>query len=219
MNTKTALIAGATGLTGSELINNLLENNNYKKVIVFSRRPLNINHEKLEIIVQPFEEILNYQPETKIDDCFCTLGTTQKKSGKEGLFKVDYEYVSMLAQFCKLNAITRFLVVSSQGANPQSPFFYMKTKGMMEEKVKSVQIPTTYILRPSLIVGKRVEYRPAEAIGYWIYKLFTPLMVGKFRKVRPIKASVIAKCMINMAQKEQTGFHTLESDIIQIYGI
>ena len=133
---KTALIAGATGLVGNQLINEMIINNDYQKVIVLSRRILQISHPKLEVFLIDFNQLKEVNLPENIDECFCALGTTQKKSGKEGLILVDYEYVLILAHLCKHYSIPKFLVVSSQGANPNSSFFYMQTKGKMEEAVK-----------------------------------------------------------------------------------
>jgi uncharacterized protein YbjT (DUF2867 family) len=214
---KTALVAGATGLVGKELIKELVTNDNYQKVLVLSRRELQINHPKLEVLIINFDRLQEVVIYEKVDDCFCSLGTTQKKSGKQGLYLVDYEYVSKLSQLCKSNNIPKLIVVSSQGANPNSAFFYMKTKGEMEEAVKKAGIETVYIVRPSLITGKRDEFRFAEAIGFYGYKLLTPLMVGKMRKLRPVSGTQIARCMIALAQKDEKGNFTIESDYIQGY--
>jgi uncharacterized protein YbjT (DUF2867 family) len=213
---KTALIAGATGLVGSELIKILVNDPNYEKIIVISRRELKTNSPKLEVIITPFEKLNEVTLPCPIDECFCTLGTTQKKSGKQGLYKVDFEYVAQLANLSAQTA-GKFLVVSSQGANPQSPFFYMNTKGKMEEAVKQTGNKIIYILRPSLITGKREEFRFAEKIGSLFYSLFTPLMIGKLRKVRPVSATKIARCLVGLATKDESGIFTVESDVIQNY--
>jgi uncharacterized protein YbjT (DUF2867 family) len=212
---KTALVAGATGLVGKELIKELVTNDNYQKVLVLSRRELQINHPKLEVKLVDFDKLHDALLPDKIDECFCSLGTTQKKSGKKGLYKVDYEYVVGLAQLCNQNNIPKLIVVSSQGANQNSPFFYMKTKGKMEETIKKASIETVYIVRPSLITGKRDESRFAETIGSYVYKLLTPLMVGKMRKLRPVSGTQIARCMIALAQNDEKGNFTIESDFIQ----
>jgi uncharacterized protein YbjT (DUF2867 family) len=212
---KTALVVGATGLVGKELVNGLIANNLYQKVIVLSRRELKITHPKLEVILIDFDQLEHVNLPEGIDDCFCALGTTLKKSGKQGQIRVDYEYVFKLAQLCKQFQIHKYLVVSSQGANPNSSFFYMQTKGRMEEAVKKSGVETVYIVRPSLITGKREESRFAEKAGSYLYKLFSPLMVGKLRKLKPVSALQIAKNMIALAQKPGKGNFTIESDFIQ----
>jgi len=212
---KTALLAGATGLVGNQLLRELITDTQFEKIIVLSRREVQISDPKMEVILIDFDRLEEVSLSEKIDVCFCALGTTQKKSGKKGLFQVDYEYVLQLAFLCKRFSIPKFLVVSSQGANPNSSFFYMQTKGKMEEAVKKTGIEAVHIIRPSLITGMREEFRLAEHVGSYIYKLFTPLMVGKLKKLRPVSGIQIAKSMIFLAQKPEKGNFTVESDFIQ----
>jgi len=214
---KTALIAGATGLVGRELIKELIESDVYQKIIVLSRRELTISDPKLQVKIVHFDFLDEVVFSENIDECFCTLGTTQKKSGQEGLLKVDYEYVLKLAHLCITYNIPKFLVVSSQGANSNSSFFYMQTKGQMEEAIKKAGIQTIYLVRPSLILGDRNEFRFAEKAGSYIYKLFTPLMTGKLKKLRPVSALQIARCLVDLAQNNEPGALTIESDYIQSY--
>lgn len=214
---KIALVVGATGLVGKQLVLELIANPKYKKVIVFSRRELSISHPKIESKLINFDQLASLQFTTTINECYCALGTTQKKSGKEGTLKVDFEYVLNLAKFCLLNSIPKFIVVSSQGANAQSNFFYMRTKGQMEAAIKKVGIETVYIIRPSLITGNREESRPGEEIAYYAYRLFQPIMQGKLKKYRAVSGVQIAKCMIDLAQNNEKGNFTIESDFIQSY--
>lgn len=212
---KKALIAGATGLVGKHLLDELLDHPSYDEVIVISRRELTIHHQKLTTIISPFEQLTSHEMPQGIDECFCSLGTTTKKSGKKGLKKVDHDYVLALASLSKQLGIKKFLVVSSQGANAKSAFYYMKIKGLMEEALKLSGIESIFILRPSLITGQREEPRWLEAAGYRLYKALEPLMVGKYMKMRPVSALKIARCMVNLAQGNKKGNHTIESDAIQ----
>lgn len=214
---KTALLAGATGLVGKQLVLELIANDQYQKIIVLSRRELAINHPKLMVKLVNFEQLDEVVFKEKIDVCFCTLGTTQKKSGRDGLLKVDYEYVIKLANLAERSRIARFIVVSSQGANANSNFFYMRTKGQMELALKKTALPSIYIVRPSLITGEREEFRFGEEVGYYLYKAFQPLMNGRFRKLRAVSGLQIACCMIDLAENAQDGYHLVESDVIQSY--
>lgn len=214
---KTALVAGATGLVGKQLVLELIANNSFQKVIVLARRELSVSHPKLVIKLINFDQLEEVALDEKIDVCFCSLGTTQKKSGREGLTKVDYEYVLKLAQLSKKLEIPKFIVVSSQGANHQSTFFYMRTKGQMEIALKKTDLETIYIVRPSLITGEREEFRFGEEAGYYLYKAFQPLMVGKLKKLRSVSGLQIARCMIDLAGNEEKGHFTIESDFIQSY--
>ena len=214
---KIALVTGATGLVGSHIVAELTKNDDYQKIIVISRRKLSIDHPKLQVILTDFEELQHVVLTDKIDECYCALGTTQKKSGKTGMLKIDYSYVLKLTQLCIKLSIPKFLVVSSQGANANSMFFYMRTKGQMEVAVKKAGLSIAYIIRPSLITGKREEKRFSESMGYYLYKILSPLMIGRFKKMRPVSALKIARCMIALAQKDEPGVHVIESDLIQQY--
>jgi uncharacterized protein YbjT (DUF2867 family) len=212
---KTALVAGATGLVGSHLIDELAANEHYSKIIALSRRPVKNNNPKIENKLIDFEQINNLPIDENIDECFCCLGTTQKKLGKKGLYKVDYEYVISLAEICNKNSIPKLLIVSSQGANARSSFFYMRTKGKMETDVLKIDIPSIIIVRPSLITGKREERRWTEEAGYILYKLLQPLFIGKLRKMRAVSALQIAKSLIKLASENKKGKLIIESDYIQ----
>lgn len=214
---KKALLAGATGLVGKHLLKQLLENPDYEQIIVVSRRPIDHKHPKLNVLICNFDQLENLTLVPGIDECFCALGTTQKKSGKKGLKKVDFDYVVKLTSLCKKNSIDKFLIVSSQGANQKSMFFYMRTKGQMEQAVLTSEIKTIYIVRPSLISGKRDEFRLSESIGAAIYSLFDWMMVGPLKKIKAISAEKIANCMIQKAKNPQTGNFIIESDQIQKY--
>jgi uncharacterized protein YbjT (DUF2867 family) len=211
---KTALLAGATGLVGHELLNCLCNDPEYNKVIVLARRLIPLNNSKIEIQIIDFELINELNFLDKIDVCFCCLGTTQKKMGREGLLKVDLNYVLELGRLCERHHIGKFLVVSSQMANPRSASFYMRTKGLMEEQVSKLSVPVIYFLRPSLLVGKREDFRFAEKIGYYLYKAFQPIMIGKIRKMRAIKGSQVARAMIHLAGTHKTGCFIVESDVL-----
>jgi uncharacterized protein YbjT (DUF2867 family) len=214
---KTALVTGATGLVGQNIIDQLINDKRYSKVIIVSRRATPFSHPKIEQITIDFDSLTELKFRDIIDECYCALGTTQKKSGKKGLYKVDYEYVMATAALSKANNIKTFSVVSANGANAESSFFYMRTKGLMEQAVKAAGIKQVTIVRPSLITGKRDEFRFGESAGYYLYKLLQPLMIGKFRKLRPVSAEKIAQCMIELNQQEWAGNRIVESDEIAGY--
>jgi uncharacterized protein YbjT (DUF2867 family) len=214
---KTALVTGATGLVGKNIIDQLINNNRYSKVIIVSRRAAPFSHPKIEQITMDLDKLDELKLQANVDECYCALGTTQKKSGKKGFFKVDFEYVKATARLCKVNNIPKFSVVSSKGANSKSAFLYIRTKGQIEEAVKSSGIEQITIVRPSLITGKRDEFRFGESAGYYLYKVFQPFMVGKFRKLRPVSAEKIARCMIELNQQDWQGHRVVESNEISEY--
>jgi len=133
---QTALVAGATGLVGKELINELISDERFVKVVVLSRRELAVSHPKLEVRLIDFDQLPNLKLEDKIDVCFCCLGTTQKKAGVEGRHKVDCQYVVDLAELCKRQNIPSFLVVSAQGANSQSGISYSRSKDKWKTQLR-----------------------------------------------------------------------------------
>lgn len=214
---QTALVAGATGLVGKELINELISDKRFVKVVVLSRRVLAVSHPKLEVRIIDFDQLPTLKLEDKIDVCFCCLGTTQKKAGVEGRHKVDCQYVVDLAELCKRQNIPSFLVVSAQGANSQSGISYSRSKGQMEDAVKALELGATYFIRPALISGKRDEYRFGEKNAFYLNMLIVPILIGKLRKFRPVSGTKIARCMVALSQKNQKGSFVIESDQILGY--
>jgi uncharacterized protein YbjT (DUF2867 family) len=215
---KKALIAGASGLIGSFLLKELLYDNNYSEVEIFSRGKSELLFLKLKERIVDFNSI-DSLPVTPVDHVFCCLGTTIKKAGsKEAFRKVDFEYVLSLAKYAERAGASKFFVISSLGANHKSSNFYLKTKGEMEEALKNSSIPAIYILQPSLLLGKRNEFRFGEMIAQKIMPLIGFLFVGGLKKYRGIKAKVVAKAMQHLAKEDKTGIFTLDSAMIQKTG-
>lgn len=215
---KTAIILGATGLTGNLLLNKLLDDPRYKHIKVFTRRPLGISHAKLESIQCDLLELKAVKDQFHADEVYCCIGTTTRKTPDKTLYhKIDYGIPVAAAELCKANNIPALLIVSAIGANANSSIFYNRTKGEMQEAVLKENIKHTYILRPSIITGDRGESRIAEKMGVVVMSLFQPFMVGSWRKYRAIKADTIAKAMIFFANN---GFSNpvIESDQIQKHG-
>jgi len=203
---KTALIAGATGLIGQSLLQILLKSPKYDKVIALVRRPLNIENPKLLCLTIDFDTLSELQTEVQINDVFCCLGTTIKTAGSQEAFtKVDYTYVLKLARWAKQNASQQFMVVSSVGASSESSNFYLQTKGNMEDAIIKLDLLAFHIFRPSLLLGQRNEFRFGEKVSEKLMLLFNPMMKGKLRKYKAIKASDVAKAMYNKAQMDLRG--------------
>ena len=213
---KIALIAGASGLVGSELLKSLIENDTYETIHILSRRSLKIKSLKIVEHIISFDELDNFEPITKIDHIFCTLGTTIKKAkSKENFRKVDYDYVLALGKKAKLWNADKFLMVSSLGANAKSAIFYNRVKGEIENALKHLEFPHLFIFRPSLLLGNRKEQRTGEKTAINVYKAIAPLFFGPFRKYKGIEASQVAKGMLNTALQNTDTFKILESDEIQ----
>ncbi len=213
---RTALVAGATGLIGSHLVDDLLKEDSYIRVILLTRSGTNKQQEKIEEKIINFDRLDNELKGLKADDVYCCLGTTMKQAGsKEAFRKVDYEYVVKLAEEMQKNGTSRFLVVSSMGADPGSSFFYNRVKGDMEMAVKNIPYPSINIFRPSLLEGNRKEQRAMEKIVIFLFKIFKFIMVGSLRQYRIIEASVVASAMVKIALSWGEGIFTYESEMIR----
>lgn len=193
---KTAIILGATGLTGSYLLKILLNDPKYDKVKVFSRSSLGFTHEKIEEHLINLLELEKYKADFRADEVYCCIGTTKSKTpDKETYKKIDYGIPVTAARLCKENNIDAFLVISALGADANSSIFYNKVKGQMQHDVLEAGIPKTYIFQPSLIAGNRDEERFFEKLGIKGMKIFNHLLVGSFKKYRSIHPETIAKAM------------------------
>ncbi|WP_246946146.1 oxidoreductase [Bacillus pinisoli] len=212
---KTAALIGASGLVGTHLLEVLLQSNEYSEVKVLVRNKLNITHKKLTQIQVDFNQLLSVQEHLCVDDVFCCLGTTIKKAKTKDAFRtVDYEYPVKLAIMAKECEVNHFLVITALGSNSHSSFFYNRVKGELEERLKELNLSSLYIFRPSLLLGKREEFRLGEKLATYLTPLFTMFLSGSRKKYRPIQAEDVAKAMYLAAQNSGLGTHVIESDQI-----
>lgn len=217
--TRTALIAGASGLVGSHLLRMLLQSDRYSQVISVGRRELAIIHPKLDQQIVDFDHLAKSASELAADDVFCCLGTTIKKAGSQAAFyKVDHTYVTQLAEVTLRRNANQFLVVSAMGADAGSRIFYNRVKGEMERDVQAMGFSSLHIFRPSLLLGDREEHRTGEAIGAKIMTPLSVLMLGPLRKYRPIQAETVASAMLRAAAQDQKGTKVYPSDKIERLG-
>ena len=214
---KTALVAGASGLVGLELVRQLTEKPDYLRVVALVRRKLDFQHPKLVQEVIDFD----HPDPAKIvgDDYFCAMGTTLSKAGsKAAQYRVDCEYPYEIAKIALANGAKQCLLVSSIGADAHSPNFYLRTKGELEEKLAALGFEAFISGRPSMLFGDRKEFRPLEYIGIPLFRLFEPLMVGKWRKYRGIAAKTVAAALIALASMGLKGKKIVESDVLPEIG-
>jgi uncharacterized protein YbjT (DUF2867 family) len=192
---RTALLAGASGLVGGHLLQRLLADPRYKRVITVSRKALGIEHPKLRPLITDFDAIeaaVAGLGET-VDDAFCALGTTMRTAGSRAAFRrVDFGYVVAFARAARAAGAQRFMLVSAIGASARSRIFYMRVKGETEEAVAALGYPALHIFRPGLLLGPRAESRPREALGMALMPLLNPLMLGPAKAYHGIPADMVA---------------------------
>ena len=199
---KMALVAGATGAVGCEIVRGLCENENYDKIIVWARRELNFSHEKLETQIIDFDEIKDMPPR-EIDEIFCALGTTMKQAGSRGQFyKVDVSYPVNIAKWGIASGARRFALISSQGANERSRFFYLRAKGKAEKKIAALGFKSLQIARLPAIKSEREQVRMGELFTIWLFGLLPKFILTNYR---PMSAKDIATAVIAAAQTDTKG--------------
>jgi len=200
---KTALIFGSSGLVGGQLLNKLIQNNNYNKIKVFVRSDPQIKDVKLEIIKTDFNNLENHIDDIKGDDCFYCIGTTKQNSPDKNEYRrVELDVPKQIAQIAKSNLVNSFIFVSSGYADPNSSGDYLKFKGLVEEELIRLNFSNLGIMRPSFLLGDRKEKRVVEKIGIILFKLLSPLFMGPLKKMKPIQSAVVAKAMIRSANKD-----------------
>lgn len=204
---KTAIIVGATGMVGRQLIQLLLQDTRFGKLLVFGRRSLGIHSAKLEEHIIDFDNPDSWKDLVKGDILFSTLGTTIKQAGsKQAQYQIDHNYQYWFARAAAKNKVPVYVLVSSSGADPNSKIFYSRMKGELERDVKKLPFEKMYLLQPSLLVGSREKERFGEKLGYSLLKTFNK--IGLFNSYRPIHGKVVAKAMINAGIEDKEGIHT-----------
>jgi len=213
---KTALIVGASGLVGSELLEKLSFGNEYNKIHVLVRKEIEFKSDKIVLHILDFDQLAAFEPDGPIEHVYCTLGTTIKKAKtKENFKKVDFDYVLELGKKAVEWKSEKFLMVSSLGANSSSAIFYNRVKGEIENALKELNLPCLLIFRPSLLIGKRKEHRAGEKSAIMVYKVLDPLFFGGLKKYRGIKSDQVAFAMKATAQSYNEPFKIFESHEIQ----
>ena len=207
-----ALIIGATGATGKDLVTQLLADDTYSEVHCFVRKPLTLTHPKLHAHVVDFETPEAWADLLRGDVAFSCLGTTLAAAGsKEAQWRVDYDYQYHFAQQCKANGVPTFVLLSAAMANAQSKFFYNRMKGQLEEAVKALGFQRLLIFNPSILIRKDSD-RGGENFSLKVIQLLNK--IGLFKHFRPIPTAVLAERMRQEVATATEGIHTFVLDKI-----
>jgi len=199
MENRTAIVFGATGLVGSYLVEELIINMRYTAVKVFTRRPLNIEHIKIIEKVVDVENVQSYGDLIKGDDLFICLGTTIRKAGSvKRVEELDRIMPLNIASRALDNGVKRIALVSSLGANPSSKSFYPRIKGLVEKDILGLDFKRKVIVRPSLLLGKRGEFRFMELLGKGFMKSLSFIFRGKLAIYKAVHGRVVAQAMITL---------------------
>ncbi|MFY0525003.1 oxidoreductase [Archangium gephyra] len=214
--TRTALVAGASGLVGGFLLDALLEAPQYREVHSLGRRPLPRQHPKLVQHTVDFAR-LGGEALPPAQEAFCCLGTTIKKAGSQEAFRaVDHDAVLAFASAAKKAGVQRFLVVTALGSDARSRVFYNRVKGETEEALKAMGFESLVILQPSLLLGERAESRPGERAAIIASRVLAPLL--RPLASRPIEARTVARAMVALAQAAPQGVRVAPSGELQELG-
>lgn len=203
-----ALVIGATGATGKDLVSQLLTDNGYDEVNVFVRRPLAVENPKLKTHIVNFDKPEEWKDLVKGDVAFSCLGTTLKTAGsKEAQRKVDYDYQYNFAKAAKENEVEDYILVSSYGAHPKSKLFYSRMKGELEQSIKDLHFNKLTIFQPGMLERKDSE-RTGEVLGGKIIKFANKF--GVLTQQKPLPTEVLAKAMINSSKIKSYGYSKIK---------
>ncbi|PWN71657.1 semialdehyde dehydrogenase [Chryseobacterium phosphatilyticum] len=203
-----ALVIGATGATGKDLVNQLLNDKDFEEVDIFVRKPVTIQNDRLKVHVVNFEKPEEWKDMVKGDVAFSCLGTTLKDAGsKEAQKKVDFDYQYEFAKAARENNVEDYILVSAYGANPASKIFYSKMKGELEEAVKQLHFTKITIFKPGMLERKDSE-RTGEVLGSRIIKFANKL--GLLESQKPLPTNVLAKAMINSSKIKSNGYSSIK---------
>ena len=220
MSTRTALVAGATGLVGGLCVQLLLQDESYSRVTILVRRPTPLAHHKLNSIVVDFDNLQSVSDQIRADDIFLCLGTTNAETADRGKYhKIDVEYPARIAAIAKANGASRVCLVSSLGANPNSGQWYIRYKGEVEEEIKRLGFDSVNIFRPSFIAGRLQNQRLKEKLALATMRFWSFLFFGASRRFLPLDASLIAQSMIKAAKEGPVGCHAYNRiDMLKMLG-
>ena len=212
-----ALIVGATGLVGSNLLSLLLQSDHYNEIHAITRKPLPANS-KLKQFTNSGTELEKIPEAFKIDDVYCCLGTTIKKAGsKEAFSAIDFDYPLNVAKLSLENGASQYLIVTALGSSSKSSIFYNRVKGEVEEALRSLGFKSLKIFQPSMLLGSRNEKRLGEDFGKVLFSILGFLLLGPFKKYKAVEGARVAKALYETGAKALHGEEVILSDQIQEY--
>ncbi|WP_424961960.1 NAD-dependent epimerase/dehydratase family protein [Ekhidna sp.] len=210
---KKAVVIGASGLVGKQLVKLMLKDDRYESILVVARRSYDIKDPRVvELQIEDFDDLSKHAAKMNGHDFYCALGTTRKKAGsKEAFLKVDVEYPLTFAQIVrKQKDFQQLLVVSAVSANSSSPLFYNKAKGELEDQLQDLNLKSLKIFQPSLLLGDRKEFRFFEEVAKLISKIASFFVIGSKKAVGAIRDVEVAKSMIELAHQNEEGFRRIK---------
>ncbi len=205
---KKALVMGATGLIGNALVRLLSERDYYEEIVVLTRREIDLPYDKLKVLlVKDFDNLDEYKDHFNVHDVYCAIGSTIKKAGsKENFLKIDVEYPIILAMLTMYQSnFQQFLVVTSFGAKANSPMFYNRSKGKLEVALERLNMKSLSIFQPTLLIGKREEFRPLEKFAKAVSAFLSFFVIGAENRIWSIHAYQVAEAMFQVARLKKEG--------------
>lgn len=207
-----ALVIGATGSVGKDLVQQLSEDSSFERVDIFVRREVKIPAVKVVAHVVDFDHPETWADQLKGDVLFSCLGTTIRAAGsQDAQWKVDYTYQYEAAKAAKANGVKTYVLVSSVGANAKSKVFYTKMKGALDEAVQELGFEGCFILRPPSLIRKGSD-RFGEKVGIVALKAFNA--IGLMRSFTPMPTEAVAAAIIHLAKSGRKGVEIIESQEI-----
>ncbi|HLL43804.1 MAG TPA: NAD(P)H-binding protein [Segetibacter sp.] len=217
MQSLTAVVLGATGFIGEQLVQQLLNDSTFSKVRILVRRPIKLSHPKLEAEIVNFENLAEYRHKLGRGDCiFCCIGTTQKKvkGDKNAYRKIDVDIPVNAAKMGKDAGFTNYLLVSAVGADAHSKNFYLRLKGEVEREIADLKFKSFHAFRPSILLGERKEFRFAELLGKGVMQGLSSLFIGNLKKYKGIEGENVARAMVAAAKSDGKGMYVHHYDDI-----
>ena len=210
------LLIGASGLIGSKLLEQMLLDSEITSIVLFVRKPIPLEHAKIEQHLIDFDAMNDFAQHFTGDALVCALGTTRSKTPNQIDYrKIDLGYTMEAAKIAKTKGVKQIHLISSMGANPKSKVFYSALKGEIENLIIGLKFDKTILYRPSILIGERSESRPMEKLSQQLNWLYDPLLFGRLKKYRSIKADMVATKIISEIKKNNTGVHVLDSEEIK----